>query len=236
MSFTGSAALFQVLFVPAPMASSALSMTVFSCASAATSFCSGHETLAAINNGYAPKHSDDKSHGAYGNWPRTGTQWVQYDWSQPITTRAMDVYWFDDRGGVRLPKAVLERYEQRLARALASIINVLDPDVIVLDIAMPGLDGLEAARRLKARGCRSRLVFLTVWADADYVREQSDLPFLVRDYELLKWVGANSYRTSHYPYAEEAMALADRLDVHTPVELRQAAQSTLEPYVFAPAA
>lgn len=47
----------------------------------------------------------------------------------------------------------------------------LDPDVIVLDIAMPGLDGLEAARRLKARGCRSRLVFLTVWADADYVRE-----------------------------------------------------------------
>ena len=38
-----------------------------------------------------------------------------------------------------------------------------------------------------------------------------DLPMWVRDYELLKWVGANSYRTSHYPYAEEAMQLADRL-------------------------
>jgi beta-glucuronidase len=35
----------------------------------------------------------------------------------------------------------------------------------------------------------------------------------IRDYELLKWVGANSYRTSHYPYAEEAMMLADRLGV-----------------------
>jgi beta-glucuronidase len=37
-----------------------------------------------------------------------------------------------------------------------------------------------------------------------------DLPVLVRDHELLKWVGANSYRTSHYPYSEEAMDLADR--------------------------
>lgn len=37
-----------------------------------------------------------------------------------------------------------------------------------------------------------------------------DLPVLVRDFELLKWVGANSFRTSHYPYSEEAMMLADR--------------------------
>jgi len=40
-----------------------------------------------------------------------------------------------------------------------------------------------------------------------------DLPLLVRDYELLRWTGANSYRTSHYPYSEEAMLLADRLGV-----------------------
>jgi beta-glucuronidase len=33
----------------------------------------------------------------------------------------------------------------------------------------------------------------------------------VRDYELLNWTGANSYRTSHYPYGEEAMMLADRM-------------------------
>jgi beta-glucuronidase len=40
-----------------------------------------------------------------------------------------------------------------------------------------------------------------------------NLPMWIRDYELLRWVGANSYRTSHYPYAEEAMDLADRLGV-----------------------
>jgi beta-glucuronidase len=34
--------------------------------------------------------------------------------------------------------------------------------------------------------------------------------FLVNDFELLKWTGSNSFRTSHYPYAEEVMDYADR--------------------------
>ena len=37
-----------------------------------------------------------------------------------------------------------------------------------------------------------------------------DEAFLVRDFELMKWVGANSFRTSHYPYAEEVLEYADR--------------------------
>ena len=32
----------------------------------------------------------------------------------------------------------------------------------------------------------------------------------VKDFNLLKWTGANSFRTSHYPYSEELMRLADR--------------------------
>jgi beta-glucuronidase len=35
-------------------------------------------------------------------------------------------------------------------------------------------------------------------------------PVIVKDYSLLKWVGANSYRTSHYPYDEEYMNMADK--------------------------
>ncbi len=35
-------------------------------------------------------------------------------------------------------------------------------------------------------------------------------PVMVKDYSLLKWIGANSYRTSHYPYDEEYMNMADR--------------------------
>jgi beta-glucuronidase len=37
-----------------------------------------------------------------------------------------------------------------------------------------------------------------------------NLPVAVRDIQLLKWIGGNSFRTSHYPYSEETMRLADR--------------------------
>lgn len=32
----------------------------------------------------------------------------------------------------------------------------------------------------------------------------------VKDFNLMKWIGANSFRTAHYPYSEEIMRLADR--------------------------
>jgi DUF1680 family protein len=74
-------------------------------AAATTSYVSGHETINGLNSGHDPRNSDDKRHGAYGNWPQKGTQWVEYSWSQPIHTGQIDVYWFDDHRGVRLPKA-----------------------------------------------------------------------------------------------------------------------------------
>jgi beta-glucuronidase len=37
-----------------------------------------------------------------------------------------------------------------------------------------------------------------------------NLPLMIKDYALMRWTGANSYRTSHYPYSEEEMMLADR--------------------------
>jgi beta-glucuronidase len=34
--------------------------------------------------------------------------------------------------------------------------------------------------------------------------------FMVHDFALMEWLGANSFRTSHYPYAEEVLEYADR--------------------------
>lgn len=46
--------------------------------------------------------------------------------------------------------------------------------------------------------------------DANVRGKGLDLPLLIKDYNLMKWMGANSFRTSHYPYADEDMDLADR--------------------------
>ncbi|HYZ35894.1 MAG TPA: beta-glucuronidase, partial [Pseudonocardiaceae bacterium] len=34
--------------------------------------------------------------------------------------------------------------------------------------------------------------------------------FMLHDFELLKWIGANSFRTSHYPYSQDVLDYADR--------------------------
>ena len=47
----------------------------------------------------------------------------------------------------------------------------LKPDVLVLDISMPVMNGIETAYRLRQAGAKTRIIFLTVHDDPDYVRE-----------------------------------------------------------------
>jgi DNA-binding NarL/FixJ family response regulator len=48
--------------------------------------------------------------------------------------------------------------------------ETLDADLLVMDISMPGLNGIDAARQLRAAGCQTKVVFLTVHEDQDYLR------------------------------------------------------------------
>jgi DNA-binding NarL/FixJ family response regulator len=47
--------------------------------------------------------------------------------------------------------------------------RTLKPDVIVLDVSMPGMNGLEVAARLREAGCTAAVVFLTVHDDEDII-------------------------------------------------------------------
>jgi DNA-binding NarL/FixJ family response regulator len=56
-------------------------------------------------------------------------------------------------------------------RALLEVAAKLQPDIIVLDIAMPRLNGLDAARHLKRTMPKIKLIFMTMNEDPDLVGE-----------------------------------------------------------------
>jgi len=55
---------------------------------------------------------------------------------------------------------------------------LLEPDVVVLDVSMPGLSGFDVARRLQRDNTRSAIVLLTFHEDVDYVRAARTLGVL----------------------------------------------------------
>ena len=59
--------------------------------------------------------------------------------------------------------------EAQNGRALVEAALKLKPDVIVTDISMPILNGIEAAKRLREAGSTSKIVFLTVILDRDFI-------------------------------------------------------------------
>lgn len=56
-------------------------------------------------------------------------------------------------------------------RALLAAAEQLQPDIVISDISMPKLNGLDAARRLQKMVPRPRIIFVTVHADQDYVTQ-----------------------------------------------------------------
>ena len=70
-----------------------------------SSYVSGDTRNSALNDGVEPRSSRYNRPASYGNWPMRGTQGVQYEWSQPISTAKIDVYWWADGRGVHAPKA-----------------------------------------------------------------------------------------------------------------------------------
>lgn len=78
-------------------------------------------------------------------------------------------------------------------RLLSNVKNVNEVDVFILDLIMPGLNGIQVAERLRARGYKGKLVFLTATMDFvldafsvqayDYVLKPVDFPTLTMKVE-----------------------------------------------------
>jgi DNA-binding NarL/FixJ family response regulator len=55
--------------------------------------------------------------------------------------------------------------------AAVDAVNALDPDVVLMDVRMPEIDGVEATRRLTSAGARARVLVLTTFDADEHVYE-----------------------------------------------------------------
>ncbi len=83
--------------------------------------------------------------------------------------------------------------------ALVRCAEELKPQIVVLDITMPGLNGVEAARQIRKLDLHVKLIFVTMHPDAVYVREAFH-------------AGANAYLLKTTAVSELKQAIADVMD------------------------
>ncbi len=74
-------------------------------ATPSASYVSKNTHVAALNDGVDPSDSSDRNNGSYCNWPKRGTQWVQYDWPVAVSTNKIEVYWWNESEAIHVPVA-----------------------------------------------------------------------------------------------------------------------------------
>jgi DNA-binding NarL/FixJ family response regulator len=87
-------------------------------------------------------------------------------------------------------------------RELVAAARKLRPDVVVADVTMPALNGIEAAAQLRQAGVAARVVFLTMHRDVAYARRALE-------------AGASGFVLKHSAPAELVTAIREALDGKT---------------------
>jgi len=96
--------------------------------------------------------------------------------AESITMNRLKVLLVDDSAEFLESAARLLMLHQELhivGRAASGIsaleqVTVLNPDLVLMDLAMPGMTGLETTRQIKARPAAPRVVIMTLYDVAEY--------------------------------------------------------------------
>ena len=87
----------------------------------------------------------------------------------------------DDQYGIRLllqevfSKENVHIFQASNGKQALDIIQAEKPDLILLDMKMPGMDGLELLRRLRKFNTQAKVIMMTAYGELDMVAEASRL-------------------------------------------------------------
>ncbi|MBA4602931.1 response regulator [Thermoactinomyces sp. AMNI-1] len=87
----------------------------------------------------------------------------------------------DDQYGIRLllqevfSKEDIHIFQASNGKQALEIIQAEKPDLILLDMKMPGMDGLELLRRLRKFNTEAKVIMMTAYGELDMVAEASQL-------------------------------------------------------------
>ncbi|MFC4736488.1 response regulator [Bacillus daqingensis] len=87
----------------------------------------------------------------------------------------------DDQIGIRLLlKEVLEKdgyetFEASNGQAALDMIQSEEPDLVLLDMKIPGMDGIEILREMRARSMATEVFMMTAYGEMELMREAADL-------------------------------------------------------------
>jgi DNA-binding NarL/FixJ family response regulator len=100
---------------------------------------------------------------------------MEYDTRLSASSAKQRIVIADDHGPMLEEMSRLLRSEFEIVAAVSNgtwavkAVAEMAPDVVVLDIHMPELGGIEAAQELRRSGSTTKIVFLTIETDPEYI-------------------------------------------------------------------
>lgn len=87
----------------------------------------------------------------------------------------------DDQFGIRVllqelfQKEGYQTFQAADGKKALEIVTHQNPDIVLLDIKIPGMDGIEILKQIKAKDVNCRVLIMTAYGELDLIQEALDL-------------------------------------------------------------